>query len=106
MRLAGGILGRTDDMIAIRGNNLYPSALENVLRRFADIVEYRVTIDRSSALAEMRIELEPNTNPGAGLAVSVVNAIRDELMFRADVALVAPGSLPRFEMKAQRIRVK
>src|SRR5262249_51444946 len=45
MRLAGGILGRTDDMIAIRGNNVYPSALENVLRRFAEISEYRVTID-------------------------------------------------------------
>ena len=48
MRLAGGILGRTDDMIAIRGNNVYPSALENVLRKFAEVAEYRVTIDRSS----------------------------------------------------------
>ena len=60
LRLAGGILGRTDDMIAIRGNNFYPSALENVIRRFTDIVEYRVE-DRSAsdALAEMCIEVEP-----------------------------------------------
>lgn len=103
MRLAGGILGRTDDMITIRGNNFYPSALENVLRRFAEIVEYRVTVDRSSPLTEMRIEIEATS--GAGLSERVTAAIRDELMFRSDVELVAAGTLPRFEMKAQRIRV-
>ena len=102
LRLDGGILGRTDDMIAIRGNNLYPSALENVIRRFTQIGEYRVTIDRSTPLAEMRIEIEATAN----VAAQLVDAIRDELMFRADVALVAPGTLPRFEMKAQRIRSK
>ena len=103
MRLAGGILGRTDDMIAIRGNNFYPSALENVLRRFAEVVEYRVTIDRSSALAEMRLEIEATADEN--LATRITDTIRDELMFRARVALVAPGTLPRFEMKAQRIRL-
>ncbi len=105
MRLAGGILGRTDDMIAIRGNNFYPGALENVLRRFAEVVEYRATIDRQATLAEMRIEVEPAANAGAGLAGRIAAAIRDELMFRAEVELAAPGSLPRFEMKAQRIRI-
>ena len=102
MRLAGGILGRTDDMIAIRGNNVYPAALENVLRKFAEVAEYRVTIDRSTALARMLIEIEA-TAGAVDLATRVSDAIRDELLFRADVALVAPGSLPRFEMKAQRI---
>ncbi|MBI3822566.1 MAG: phenylacetate--CoA ligase family protein [Planctomycetes bacterium] len=102
MRLAGGILGRTDDMIAIRGNNFYPSALENVLRRFAEIVEYRVTIDRQAPLAEMFIEIEAS----ADVARRVADAVRDELMFRADVTVVAAGSLPRFEMKAKRIVIK
>jgi phenylacetate-CoA ligase len=106
MRLAGGILGRTDDMIAIRGNNFYPSALENVIRRFADVVEYRAEIDRSSPLAEMRIEIEAAHNARTNLASRVCDAIRDELMFRAEVALVAPGTLPRFEMKAQRVVIK
>jgi phenylacetate-CoA ligase len=105
MRLAGGILGRTDDMIAIRGNNFYPGALENVLRRFAEVVEYRATIDRQATLAEMRIEVEPAADAGAGLAERIGAAIRDELMFRAEVALAPPGSLPRFEMKAQRVRI-
>ena len=86
MRLAGGILGRTDDMIAIRGNNFYPSALENVIRRFADILEYRVEIDRSSPLAEMRVEIEPIGSASSGLASRLRDAIRDELMFRAEVA--------------------
>jgi phenylacetate-CoA ligase len=102
LRLEGGILGRTDDMIAIRGNNFYPSALENVLRRFVEVVEYRVQVDASSPLAELRIEVEP-ASEAAGLAEKITRAIRDELYFRAEVLLVPPGSLPRFEMKARRV---
>ena len=102
MRLDGGILGRTDDMISIRGNNVYPAALENVLRRFAEIAEVRVTIDRAAALAEMRIEIEPTVDAPPALAERVADAIRDELMFRAELTLVPPGTLPRFEMKARR----
>ncbi len=105
LRLAGGILGRTDDMIAIRGNNFYPGALENVLRRFAEVVEYRAVIDRQATLAEMRIEVEPTASAGKDLAGRVGAAIRDELMFRAEVVVVSAGTLPRFEMKAQRIRI-
>ncbi len=105
-RLVGGILGRTDDMISIRGNNFYPSALENVLRRFVEVVEYRVEVDATSPLAELRVEVEPAPTAAAGLAERVSQAIRDELLFRAEVTLAAPGSLPRFEMKAQRVRIK
>lgn len=113
-RLAGGILGRTDDMIAIRGNNFYPGALENVLRRFSEVVEYRASVHRNAALAEMSIEIETNLpspsgrgvgGEGSDLPERIVAAIRDQMMFRATVVLVAPGTLPRFEMKAQRVRV-
>jgi phenylacetate-CoA ligase len=105
-RLAGGIFGRTDDMLSIRGNNFYPSALENVIRRFAEVVEYRVEIDRTSPLAELRIDIETMPGSAANLASRLSEAIRDELMFRAEVAIVAPGALPRFEMKSQRIQTK
>jgi phenylacetate-CoA ligase len=107
-RLAGGILGRTDDMIAVRGNNVYPAALEGVIRRFPEVVEYRVEIDASSALTEVRVEIEPSSACGFAndLADRVATAIRDELLFRAEVALVPPASLPRFEMKADRVRKK
>ena len=67
------------------------------------IVEYRVTIDRSAPLAEMRIEIE---GANSDLAARVTDAIRDELMFRAEVVLVAADTLPRFEMKAQRFVIK
>jgi phenylacetate-CoA ligase len=97
-RLAGGVLGRTDDMIHLRGNNLYPAALEAVVRRFPEVAEYRVTIDRTGPLAAVRIELE-----GTGVADRVSRAIRDELFFRAEVTEVAAGTLPRFELKAKRI---
>jgi len=106
LRLDGGILGRTDDMISIRGNNFYPSALENVVRRFAEVVEYRVEVDATSPLAELRVEVEPTPDAGRDLAERVSQAIRDELLFRAEVTPAAPGSLPRFEMKAQRVRIK
>jgi phenylacetate-CoA ligase len=105
VRLEGGILARTDDMIYLRGNNLYPSALEAVLRRFPEVAEYRVEVDQSGPLAALRIEVEPAA-PGVNLAERVGRAIRDELLFRAEVLTVPPGSLPRFEMKARRIHVK
>ena len=104
MRLDGGVLGRTDDMIAIRGNNFYPSALEGVIRRFAEVAEYRVAIDTSAPLAELRVEIEPTANGSGDLTGRIAQAIRDDLLFRAEVILVPPGTLPRFEMKAQRIR--
>jgi phenylacetate-CoA ligase len=93
-------------MITIRGNNFYPAALENVIRRFAEIVEYRVEINRSAALAELRIEVEPTPGANANLVTCLGEAIRDELMFRAEVVVAAPGVLPRFEMKSRRIFVK
>jgi phenylacetate-CoA ligase len=109
-RLQGGVLGRTDDMVPIRGNNFYPSALEEVIRRFVEVAEYRVEIDTRGALAELRVEVEaekevPSTEYLV-LSTAVGQAIRDDLLFRADVVVVAPGTLPRFEMKAQRIRKK
>jgi phenylacetate-CoA ligase len=102
-RLDGGILGRTDDMIHLRGNNFYPSALEAVIRRFADVAEYRVEIDQSGTLPVLRVDLEPADERIADLGERVDRAIRDEFLFRAEVRLVAAGSLPRFEMKARRV---
>lgn len=103
LRLEGGILGRSDDMIHLRGNNLYPSALEAVVRRFPEVAEYRIEIDDSRALTELRVEVEPfEATQGTMLAERVERAIREELLFRAEVVAVAPGSLPRFEMKSRR----
>jgi len=103
LRLEGGILGRTDDMIHIRGNNVYPGAVEALIRRCIDVVEYRLEVDQTGALPVLRIELEPSAAHLSTQAVKQVDqAICDELLFRAEVTAVAPGSLPRFEVKARR----
>jgi phenylacetate-CoA ligase len=104
LRLAGGVLGRTDDMIHVRGNNLYPTAIEAVIRRFPEVAEFRIVVDQSGPLADLRIEVEPaDASAGSRLADAVAKAVRDELLFRADVLAVPPGTLPRFEMKARRV---
>lgn len=104
LRLEGGILGRTDDMIHVRGNNLYPAAIEAVVRRFPEVVEFRIVVDRSGPLADLFVEVEPAAaGAPAGLADAVARALRDDLLFRVPVTAVAPGTLPRYEMKARRV---
>ncbi|MDY3557539.1 AMP-binding protein [Gemmata sp. JC673] len=102
-RLEGGVLGRADDMIHVRGNNVYPGALESIIRRFADVAEYRIHVDRRNPLADLRLEIEPVAGDGRALAEEVGRAVRDALCFRIDVSAAPPGSLPRFEMKARRV---
>lgn len=99
-----GILGRVDDMIQIRGNNVYPSALEAIIRRFPQILEYRVTVEHNESLANLCIEVEIPTGGDAQEIVSrLTRSIQNELLFRVDVRAVPAGTLPRFEMKSRRI---
>ncbi len=102
LRLDGGIRGRVDDMIVLRGNNVYPSALQTILHRFPEVVEYRIEVDQSAALAALRIEVELHPSAAPDVVGRIDEALREELLFRAEVRAVPPGSLPRFEMKAQR----
>ncbi|MFO0804460.1 MAG: AMP-binding protein [Gemmataceae bacterium] len=103
-RILGGILGRVDDMLHVRGNNLYPGSIEAIVRRFSGVAEYRIVVDRSGPLADLRLEVEPAAGTdGRELADAVSRAVRDELLFRVDVTPAPPGTLPRFEMKAKRI---
>lgn len=105
LRLDGGILGRSDELIHVRGNNVYPTALEAILRQFAEIAEYLIEVDGTRELTELYIQIEPETEEdGKGLAERVALTIRDQLLFRANVVTVTPGSLPRYELKARRIR--
>ncbi len=102
-RLDGGILGRVDDMIHVRGNNLYPGAIEAIIRRFPAVAEYRIVVNHADPLADLRIDVEPTNGDGKELAEAVSRAIRDDLLFRVVVNAVPPSSLPRFEMKARRV---
>jgi phenylacetate-CoA ligase len=102
-RLDGGVRGRVDDMITLRGNNVHPSALQAILHRFAEVVEHRLEVDRGGTLAVLRIEVELAPGADAGVLARIDQAIRAELLFRAELRAVPPGSLPRPEMKAQRL---
>jgi phenylacetate-CoA ligase len=104
MALGGGIIGRVDDMVVVRGVNIYPSAIEDVLRGFPEVAEYRVTVKRSSSLVELAMEAEPirGCANAAGLARQIEKAIQTVFALRVPVRAVAPGALPRFEMKARR----
>jgi phenylacetate-CoA ligase len=101
--LKGGILGRTDDMVIIRGVNIYPSAFEHILRSFDEVAEYQVVISQSAEMAELTLRVEPQpAAETAGLADQIASAIRHQLGLRVPVETVPPGTLPRFELKAQR----
>jgi len=103
-RVEDGILGRLDDMVIIRGNNIFPSAVEDVLCGFADVAEFGIEVDERGPMPELCILVEPRPEADrAGLGHRVESAIRDRLHFRPRVVLVEPGTLPRFEMKARRL---
>jgi len=104
--LDGGILGRIDDMILIRGVNIYPSSVESLIRRFDEIAEFRVDVTVERHMSEMRIAIEPKPDVARGgdLVARVAEALRELFNLRIEVTLAEPGSLPRFEMKAKRWR--
>ena len=104
LTLEGGILGRVDDMVIVRGVNVYPSAVEEIIRRFPGVSEYCVHVSGAAALVELRVELEPADlcrNVGE-LVLQVQRALETAFSLRVPVEAVPPGSLPRFEMKARR----
>ncbi len=104
-RLLGGILGRVDDMIVVRGNNIHPAAVEELLRGLPQVGEFRCTIRTRGAMNSLGIEVEPSPSAATtaqALARLVARAFQDRFHFRADVAAVRPGTLPRFELKGRR----
>jgi phenylacetate-CoA ligase len=104
LALEGGVLGRADDMVVIRGVNVYPGLVEEIVRGFPEVAEYRVELDCRQAMAEMSLEIEVNEIEvkGAALQGRLEREMQTVLNLRVPVRLLPAGSLPRFEMKAQR----
>ncbi len=104
MALEGGILGRTDDMVQVRGVNVYPSALEEIVRSVPEVVEYRVEIETRGSMTEMQLHVEPTEGLGEPhlLARRIQSMMRSRLSLRVPVTVCTPGTLPRFEMKSRR----
>jgi len=97
--LPGGVLGRADDMLIIRGVNVYPSALADVLHRFPEVSEYKVIVTREGLMDEIALQVE--------CPAELVDRIQQEMhitfSLRVPIEAVAEGSLPRFELKAKRV---
>ncbi len=106
-RLDGGVLGRADDMVIVRGVNIYPAAIENLVRQFDDVDEFRVSVFRQRKMGELFIELEvADAKAEAGTQAAVKRAINQALGLRPTVTVVSKGVLPRFELKASRFYLK
>jgi phenylacetate-CoA ligase len=102
LRLEGGILGRVDDMLIVRGVNVFPSALEGIVRRFAAVDEFLIEVYRRAEMDEVRLLLEIHDG-AADVPVSVREAVRVDLGIRVEVVPVPVRSLPRYELKARRL---
>jgi len=102
--LEGGILGRTDEMMTIRGNNVYPSKLEDVIRSCEDVAEFRIEVSTRGALQHVKIEVEPipDARDFDGTLKRLANTVKDRLNFTAEIVAVPHDTLPRFELKGRR----
>ena len=103
IRMDGGIIGRIDQMLIVRGVNIFPSSIEAIVRSFPSVQEFSVLVDRVENMDELEILVEIANSD----AQETLNAIRREtshrLGLRVGVSLAEAGSLPRFELKAKRI---
>ena len=98
LKLPGGIAGRADDLMIIRGINVYPSAIESIVRGF-DAQEFRIVRSTRHSMEEVVVEVESSEEVAAAIEL----AFREQLALRIPTSAVAPGSLPRFELKARRV---
>ena len=105
--LEGGILARADDMVTVRGVNVYPVAIEAVVRQVPGVAEFRSTVAREGAMRTLaiEIELEPATPDAGAVPQRVAGDLRQALGLTVPVQVVAAGSLPRYELKSKRFIV-
>ena len=96
--LEGGVLGRVDDMMIVRGVNIFPSSVEQILRGFPEIIEYRMTALKQGEMDTLKVEIEDRLDN----ATRVEKELQLKIGLRIDVETVPIGSLPRFELKGQR----
>ena len=99
--LPGGIVGRTDDMVVIRGMNVYPSAIEEAVRHASGSGEFRITFySEPTGMDEIKLEVELADGKAAR---ELQEMMRKQLGLRVRVVPVTPGVLPRPDGKARRV---
>ncbi|MFQ5743449.1 MAG: phenylacetate--CoA ligase family protein [Acidobacteriota bacterium] len=104
--LRGGVLGRIDNMLIVRGVNIFPSAVEGIIREFAEIDEFEVRLESKRAMGELVILVEVIGGDPARVGDDLCERIHDKLMLRPKVEVVERGTLPRYELKARRFKLQ
>jgi len=104
LKLEGGILGRIDNMFFVRGVNVYPAAIEEIIRKYNAVIEYRVEFKSRRSMTEMaiKIECDTDTEKPQKIAKALQMDIRNAFNLRIPVTLVGHNELPRFEAQAKR----
>ncbi|MHB8597082.1 MAG: phenylacetate--CoA ligase family protein [Ktedonobacteraceae bacterium] len=103
------ILGRSDDMLVVRGINVFPTGVGNTLARLSDRLsgEFQIIVDHPPPhqYLRVRVELAPQvtTEQVGDVAQQIIHALREQLNFRSEPEFVPYGSLPRTEQKARRV---
>jgi phenylacetate-CoA ligase len=101
LKLQGGILGRVDDMFTVRGVNLYPSQVEDIVRRHPGVAEFVIEHRRVRQMDEVTLLVEMAQD---GLSTARLEAdLRQALGVRLGCRAVERGTLPRSELKSKRI---
>ncbi len=103
-KMVGGIRGRVDDMFTVRGVNLYPSQVEDLVRRHAEIGEFSIEVRSVRGMEEVTILCECQGNDGEAAVSGLANELRLALGARIECRQVAAGSLPRSDLKSRRLR--
>lgn len=101
------VRARTDDVIHYKGVKIMPSAIQEIILRHKEILEYQVVIDKSKLPYEFVVKLEvPTTQRSSTLVERVLSEFKNSLFIEPKIEIVEPGSLPRFEGKSKRVIVK
>ncbi len=96
--LEGGVIGRADDMLIIRGVNIFPGSVEEILRGFPEVDEYRLVATREGEMDQLAVEVEdPLGQPGR-----IADELELQLGLKVAVTAVEAGSLPRSDAKGER----
>ena len=103
VRLESGVLGRTDDMIVVRGVNIFPSSIDAIVRSFPAITEYRLTVFKKGAMDALLLEYESGLNADEKTAELLAEKLSIQLNLRFEVKRVPQRDLPRSEGKAKRL---
>lgn len=108
VRLEGGILGRVDDMIIVRGVNVFPGAIEDIVRRHPLVDEFRIEVYNQAEMDQVRVLLEIDEAAHGRDACdrtveAVAEGVRTSIGLRVETKAVPAGTLPRFDLKAKRV---